>query len=124
MMKRFINILIAGLFLFTTTGFTITKHYCSGNLVDIAIDSTPKSCCDMGEGCCSNESEFFQLKDDMTAIQSMDLDQSFSFDIQLFLNEFIIINSNEVLSFVSYFKNDLGPPDLSVFLAQIQSFRL
>ena len=124
MMKRFINILIAGLFLFTTTGFTITKHYCSGNLVAIAIDSIPKSCCDMGEGCCSNESELFQLRDDMTVIQSMDLDHSFSFDIQLYLNDFIILNSSNLISSVSYFKKDLGPPDLSVFLAQIQSFRL
>lgn len=93
-------------------------------MVDIAINSTPKSCCDISEGCCSNESELFQLKDDMTVIQSMDLDHAFSFDIQLFLNEFIIINSNKVISLVSIFKNDLGPPDLSVFLAQIQSFRL
>ena len=61
-MKRFISILITGLFLFTTTGFTITKHYCGGNLVEVKINSTPKSCCnDNGGGCCSNIKSIHQF---------------------------------------------------------------
>lgn len=62
-MKRIVYILLSGLFLFTTTGFTITKHYCHGNLIDIAINSTPESCCgDDGDGCCSDTKSVHQFK--------------------------------------------------------------
>jgi hypothetical protein len=66
-MKRFIHIIIAGILLFTTTGFTITKHYCAGNLIDVAINATPDPCCDISAGCCSDEESFHQLKADFIA---------------------------------------------------------
>ena len=124
-MKRFINIIIAGLFLLTTTGFTVTKHYCSGNLVDIAINSTPESCCgDDDGGCCSNESEIFQLREDITAVQSIDLDQELSFDIQVLVNDLFEVNLPEISESNSYFEINIPPPDVRAFLADIQSFRL
>ncbi len=124
-MKKFIHILIAGLFLFTTTGFTITKHYCSGNLVDVAINSAPESCCgDDGGGCCTDESETFQLKENVTPVQSIDLDQEFSFEIQMLVNDLFEVNLPEISESSSYFEINIPPPDVRAFLADIQSFRL
>ena len=124
-MKKFIHILIASLFLITTTGFTITKHYCGGNLVDVAINTAPESCCDTNEGgCCTDESETFQLKENVTPVQSIDLDQEFSFEIQVLVNDLFEVNIPEISLFNSIFETDIPPPTLSVFLADIQSFRL
>jgi len=123
MMKRFINILVTGLFFFTTTGFTVTRHYCGDNLISVAIDSTPVGC-GMNGGCCHNESTLFQLKEDITLTQAVDLDTEFSFDIQAYQNELIILNPTEAFVSNSYLKYEIPPPDLSVYLAEIQSFRL
>ena len=124
-MKRFINIIVAGLFLVTTTGFTITKHYCGGNLVDVAINATPKTCCDINKGgCCTDESETFQLKENVTPVQSIDLDQEFSFDIQVLVNDLFEVNLPEISESDFYFEINIPPPDIRAFLADIQSFRL
>ena len=124
-MKKFIHILIAGLFLFTTTGFTITKHYCGGNLVDVAINATPEACCDVNEGgCCTDESETFQLKENVTPVQSIDLDQEFSFDIQILVNDLFEVNLPQISESNSCFEINIPPPDVTAFLADIQSFRL
>lgn len=124
-MKRFLHIIIAGLFLFTTTGFIITKHYCGGNLVDVAINSVPESCCDDdGGGCCSEESEIFQLREDITTVQSIDLDTEFSFNILLFTSDLFEVNISKTQVSNSIFETNIPPPVLSAFLADIQSFRL
>ena len=123
-MKRFLHIIVAVLLLFATTGFTITKHYCSGNLVDVAINAMPDPCCDMGEACCTNESETFQLKENLERIQSVNLDNEISFDIQLIFTELLKINTVEIAVPISSFDKGIPPPDVTAFLADIQSFRL
>jgi hypothetical protein len=63
MLKKTLHITLSFLLLFSTAGFTITNHFCGKTLVRTAINSEPEPCCDM-EGCCHNESEHFQVKDD------------------------------------------------------------
>ncbi len=47
-MKKFLlkisSVLIASIVLFSTTSFTISEHYCGGDLVDSAVFSKAKSC--------------------------------------------------------------------------------
>ena len=64
MIKRILHIIIALFLLITTMGFTVSKHYCRGNLVKITINAEAESCCDMENGCCSNEAEHYQLEED------------------------------------------------------------
>ena len=124
-MKRFLHIIIAGLFLFTTTGFTISKHYCAGDLVDVAINATPESCCDEDTGsCCSDESETFQLTEVTTLVQSLDVDSDLSFNIFSFTNILFEANTSSAYVSNSILKTDIPPPLLTAFLADIQSFRL
>ena len=74
------------LFIVSTTGFTISKHYCGGNLVSVALNTNPASCCDMSScSCCHDESEFLQLKNDFTVSQHSNTNPSPGF-------EFISIN--------------------------------
>ncbi|MCP4551444.1 MAG: hypothetical protein GY834_05265 [Bacteroidetes bacterium] len=124
-MKRLIHILVAGLLLFTTTGFTITKHYCGGNLVEVAVNVVPESCCDMNNGdCCKNESEFFQLSDNFAGSQVLNVDFQFVFDFDLLVQESLEVKANVQTSSIHLDRNFILPPDLSVSLADIQSFRL
>ncbi len=124
-MKRLIHILVAGLLLFTTTGFTITKHYCGDNLVEVVVNVVPESCCDMNNGgCCKNESEFFQLSDDFAGSQVLNVDFQFVFDFDLLVQESLEVKANVQISSIYLDRNFILPPDLSVSLADIQSFRL
>jgi hypothetical protein len=68
--RKIINILFAALYLFLTTGFTITLHYCGGEVTSISIDSLPSQGdkCDMdgyvcSQTCCSDEILTVKLTD-------------------------------------------------------------
>lgn len=57
-MRKLVNILLVLLLLLSTTGVAISKHYCGEILQSVAVNHSPKSCCDgqdMPEDCCSNE---------------------------------------------------------------------
>ncbi len=90
-MKRFLNIIIVGLFLLSTTGFTVTKHYCGGNLVDIAINSTPESCCgDNGGGCCSDEQSVYQFISNYVIPTQEQVDESQVLLLELACSEVVL----------------------------------
>ena len=44
-------------------GFSISKHYCGSQLVEVSINSVTDPCCDNlgASACCHNETEHFQL---------------------------------------------------------------
>lgn len=57
-MRKIVNMFLVLLLLFSTTGVAISKHYCGEILQSVAVNHTPKSCCDgqdMPDDCCSNE---------------------------------------------------------------------
>ncbi len=122
-MKRFVHIIIAGLLLFTTTGFTISKHYCGGNLIDVAINATPDPCCDADAGCCSDEESFHQLKTDFIFSDITNIQD-------LILNYFVIPESDVLIvkseikdAPLHYYAND--PPlifeEEQIFISQQNS---
>ncbi len=85
MFRKIINIIIVFLLLISTSGFTISRHYCGDNLVSVVINSEAKSCCDM-HGCCHDESEFFKVNNDFSNnIQT--------FNIEVFTSIFLFIKS-------------------------------
>lgn len=70
-MKKFITIIIAVLYLGSSTGATVHIHYCMGKLADWGLgDQNSKTCGNCGmeksdekdNGCCKDEQKF--LKDD------------------------------------------------------------
>ena len=60
-----INVFLYSIFSFiiltATNGFTITRHYCSNNLVSVSVNAETEPCSHTEGGCCRNESEYYQL---------------------------------------------------------------
>jgi len=125
MFRKIANIFVLLLFVVSTTGFTISKHYCHGNLVSVSINVEAKSCCGVSDnGCCENVNEFCQLTDDFAATLPLNIVNDFSFDISLFVQEsFGLVSTTEIES-IYLNKGFIPPPELSVVLADLQSFRL
>ena len=64
MIRQIGNIFLAAMLFMATTGFTIHKHYCMGDLIETSVLHAPDFCCGEGSDCCKNESETFQLEED------------------------------------------------------------
>lgn len=74
-MNRLIHIPAIILLLLSTTGVTISKHYCGDILKNIAINTEPEHCCEEDEmpmGCCHDEAQHYSLDDDLR-LQQYDL---------------------------------------------------
>ncbi|TRZ42059.1 hypothetical protein DMZ48_15370 [Robertkochia solimangrovi] len=88
---------MAMLLLLSTTSFTISKHFCMGSLVDVALFSEADTCGmdmvsdmeqntpDLKSTCCSDEKIVLQGQDDL----SSGYDQ-ISLDQQYFIQTFIV----------------------------------
>lgn len=121
-MKKLISILLVSLFFVSITGFTIITHYCDGKLVDIAISLTANTSCD-DNGCCKDEFTSFQLEEEAVALQLVELNHEFSFEITLFpIEQFELASQDQNIDFDDL--TQLKLLDYSVDLADIQSFRL
>ena len=57
-----------GLLLVSTTGFSVSEHFCGTNLVSVEINQEAEPCCD-NEMCCHSEMQFFQLDEDYVTTQ-------------------------------------------------------
>ena len=77
MFRKAAHILLASLLLITTMGYSLSKHYCGSNLVEVSINFEADPCCnDEGTSdCCKNETEYFQLKVDFVSTVSLDNNQ-------------------------------------------------
>ena len=127
MVKKLANISLTFLLLATTTGFTISSHYCGSNVVSISIDKSPKSCCDNEKGnCCHNESEHFQLKEDFIAPDiGFDFKLSIPIDLGFIpffpLNNIIQTGCSEDLI---YYTDTPSPPKIQNVLSRLQTYLL
>jgi hypothetical protein len=95
MLKKIAHIILSLLLLISTTGITITWHYCGNALERIAINSEAKSCCE-NDGCCHNESTLYQVKDDFSAPESIQALKEPVFDA--FLSTVFVVQCYEPLT--------------------------
>jgi hypothetical protein len=124
-MKKIFNIFLLILFITTTTGFTISRHYCGGQLVSIKINSEPKQCCDMGaEGCCQNETKIFKLKENFITTQLPSAIENYILDLIFFIQGPFKLATQNKISSIYLEKGFIPPPNLSTILVNLQSFRL
>jgi hypothetical protein len=70
MLKKTGHIFIILLFLFGTTGLTITRHYCDKNLIHTSIYSSPDNCCKGNCPGCHNEKISFRITDQFESHQT------------------------------------------------------
>lgn len=92
MATKFLNIILALSVLFSTTGFTLSKHFCQSKLQDVGIFTHAESCnhskkapchsasqsCESHQdkednGCCSNSAKYYKLDQDKQ-VQSVEFD--------------------------------------------------
>ncbi len=83
MFRKTAHIILALLLLITTSGFSISKHYCGSPLVKVSINSEAEPCCDDMENpnCCHNETEYFKLIEDLVTPVSFENTRIAGFDI-------------------------------------------
>lgn len=86
MAAKFLHITLALSVLFSTTGFTLSKHYCQEKLQKVSLFANGESCCHsetspcqtgsrhcegLGDkdhkGCCNNTAEYFKLDQEKQA---------------------------------------------------------
>lgn len=106
---------MAVLVLFSTVSFTVEKHFCGGNLIDVAIFSEAKKCGENMEqtskkSCCKDEVEVVKGQDELLVKSFFDLE----FQNQLFIASYIYsyINLFEGLPQQVIPHKDYSPPNL------------
>ncbi len=108
--------------LISTTGFTVSKHYCGDKYIDFAINKEAKTCCDLDGGCCHTESEHLQLEKDFLAKVIASDFHDLGVDL-LFLVSFSIIDfelDGEQKQEVEI--RDLPPPKIQTTLSLLQTY--
>lgn len=121
MFKKSIHIFISILLLLVTTGISISAHYCGDRLRSVSLMTTTAGCCD-DASCCHNETQFYQLDDDFTFLNT---------EIK-FLSDHQVINYPRLDKAIPVAERSIFPdynniplhPRIRSYLALIQSFLL
>jgi len=128
-MKKFLRnstiILLALAVLSTTSGFTISKHFCHRNLISISINSQAPSCCDNAMGnCCHNESKHFQLDEKFSVSSILHVEKVVSFNMLAPIYSQFKVDFNKLESEINSFVADSSPPPLPIQtkLSLLQSY--
>jgi len=125
MFRKTANIILALLLLTTTIGFSVSKHYCGSRLVEVSINSEAEPCCDDMENsnCCHNETEYFQLKEDLVTPVSFENTRIAGFDILFPLVFVYFINTpGNIETEVSNFAESPPSPTIQTKLSFIQTY--
>ncbi|MCU4173980.1 HYC_CC_PP family protein [Carboxylicivirga sp. N1Y90] len=126
MLKKISHIIMVIVLLVSTTGMTVSKHYCQGSLVNVNIFGEAKTCCDdIGTSkCCHNESAHFELDEDFViAVNNVEFQQT-NFDLLLPFIQVLVFKEIESQNFELAYFNPPPPKEVLVFLSDIQVYRL
>ena len=126
MLKKISHIIMVTVLLVSTTGMTVSKHYCGGSLVDVNIFSDAKTCCDdIGTSkCCHNESEHIELDEDFLVVANDIQFQETTLDLLLPFIQSFVFNEIEQQDFETVNINPPPPKEVLAFLSDIQVYRL
>ncbi|WP_340111662.1 HYC_CC_PP family protein [Maribellus mangrovi] len=123
MIKKLSHIVFATLLLVSTIGMAVSKHYCHNSLVGVSFFSQADSCCDDG-GCCTNENQFYQIKEDFSApvISTVPILAELEV-LQQTLFDFDVLTPNELTEEFTL-TSDPPPPTVPELLAWEQVYLL
>jgi len=112
--------------LFSTTGMTVSKHYCSGSLVNVNFFSEAKSCCEGGcsTDCCHNESERYELDEDFVLALSNIEFQEVIIELILPIIQSSVVNEIQQQNLETVNINPPPPKEVLSFLSDLQVYRL
>lgn len=122
MYKGVINIFLAFLFLITSSGVVLNKHYCCNKFVSSSLYLTPESCCGGHCNKCRNETTVFKIIDNYQ-------DSNVAIDLTQHFNELIAPISIFIISYIeptidTEFFSDTSSPPGSKIPSLLQVFRL
>lgn len=114
------------LLLVSTTGMTVSKHYCQGKLVNVNFFSETKTCCDdIGTSkCCHNESKHFELDEDFLVVANDIQFQETTLDLLLPFIQSFVFNEIEEQNIETVNLNPPPPKEVLAFLSDLQVYRL
>lgn len=122
MLRKASHIIIALLFMLTTTSMTISKHYCGTSLKSVSILLAPEHCCDIPSGCCHDKFITINIEDDFSVTAS-----TFDFTLlELDLPPLTDILKLGTTKNTSYFRiyNTPSPPRIQEVLSRLQTYLL
>jgi hypothetical protein len=136
MYRKVFHIILAGLILVSTTGFTLNLHYCHGKIYDLALFAPAHSCCEAGSRAhcheagdmnttnhCQDESIVVQSTDDYIG-SSLEVNFAPTESIDLLLSALVLFQmqgpDDEVLIEPPWHKEP--PPYREVVLSEIQTY--
>jgi len=123
MIQKVSHIILSFLLLLTTTGLTISSHYCGNRLVGVTINSEAEPCCDMEGRCCQNVTQIVKVNDNYTTTSN-----NFSFEQAALIIPVLIfifdIELQDNLTDRSFFPTTLSPPPIQTVLACLQTYLL
>jgi len=131
MIRKAGHIAITALLLILTMGFTVSRHYCGGRLVDVSLssvfqDSCPESSapCNM-DHCCRNEHQVYQMNEEYTSSAVLDHLPFFQVMLAVYTPDQLIPSSGQQEG-INHFSPAESPPplDKQTILSNLQIFRL
>lgn len=122
MIKRIGHIILAFLVLTATNGIAVSKHYCGNSLQSVSVLSSPESCCDSEEGCCHDETTFYQVDEDIV-LSSATTEIEF-INLELDILHYFEVPRYKQVQFNHAIICESPPGHKGVILSQIQSFLL
>lgn len=125
MFRKLGNIMTMCLLLVSTTGFSVSEHFCGTNLISIKVNQEAEPCCDNAM-CCHTETHFYQLDEDFNfTSEAFDFRALVMTDVPQmtipFQTELYVTDRDKVL-----FADFESPPPLErkEFLSSIQTYLL
>lgn len=123
MLRKTLHIVISAMFILSTLGFTISKHYCGNNFINFSVNSQADSCCDRNDGCCHTEYDHFQVQQDFVNSVYSDSFQDIKIDI-LFPLFFLSLDCKAIELTIPTigFCESPPPPTIQTNLALLQTY--
>ncbi|WP_430815654.1 HYC_CC_PP family protein [Carboxylicivirga sp. RSCT41] len=126
MLKKISHILMVTVLLISTTGMTVSKHYCGGSLVNLNLFSEAIGCCEgaCSSECCHNESEHYELDADfVSAVNNIEYQVATIELLFPIVQSFLLCTFEEShIELADY--NPPPPKEVLTFLSDIQVYRL
>lgn len=125
MLQKILHSIVALVIFVSTTGFTVTRHYCGDNLMEVVVDGPADNCCDDDCPTCHDQTQHIQLKENFVTVASLNAVQMPDFQQILFeLPDLSCFNiSLPAKDRQQHFLSDLSPPlKIHTVLAQLQTY--
>ena len=125
-MRQIVSLLLLFSVLVSSTGFTLTKHFCGEELAHVAVGNEVKPCCgdqeeDMPDDCCHDELDQALLDDSQLDYQTLQLQPLTFFTVSVLAHFLQFCSEAPAVSPLWTAFHSPPLPGISVYL-RVQSF--